>query len=165
VGVVRLFATDADFGHARRMPIHEAALWAAYLETSYVAEVDGTEIELRIGRRSPALDAVLRAAGETTWCFVTAWNPDSRSLDESVNRERNARLREAIESAGLAFHAGEGRGRDGDWPPEASFLVLGPSRSDAIELGRRFGQLAIVRGELGGVAELVDCRSARAPHS
>jgi hypothetical protein len=52
---------------------------------------------------------------------------------------------------------GEGIGDDGAWPPEPSILVLGIEREAAVQLGRLFGQRAIVCGELGGLATLVLC--------
>jgi hypothetical protein len=52
---------------------------------------------------------------------------------------------------------GEGIGDDGVWPPERSVLVLGIEREAALQLGRRFGQRAIVCGDLGGLATLALC--------
>ena len=52
---------------------------------------------------------------------------------------------------------GEGIGDDGTWPPERSLLVLGIDHAGAVQLGHRFGQRAIVWGELGGLAALVLC--------
>jgi hypothetical protein len=52
---------------------------------------------------------------------------------------------------------GEGIGDDGTWLPEQIILVLGIERTAAVQLGRRFGQRAIVWGELGGLATLAFC--------
>ncbi|MHA4899884.1 DUF3293 domain-containing protein [Enterococcus faecium] len=41
------------------------------------------------------------------------------------------------------------------WPPEASLLVLGVPAAEAEELGRRFGQVAVVVGERGGAGRLL----------
>ncbi|GIS62390.1 MAG: hypothetical protein CM1200mP2_46150 [Planctomycetaceae bacterium] len=48
-----------------------------------------------------------------------------------------------------------GCSRRRDWEPEISLLVLGIERDDAVAIGRRFDQVAIVCGRTGGVAELV----------
>jgi len=50
-----------------------------------------------------------------------------------------------------------GRGEDSSWTPEPSFLVLGVTRKDAVALGRRYGQLAVVCGTLDSRAALVPC--------
>jgi hypothetical protein len=55
------------------------------------------------------------------------------------------------------MYTGEGIGVDGTWPPERSILVLGIEREAAVQLGGRFGQVAIVFGEAGGPATLVLC--------
>lgn len=55
---------------------------------------------------------------------------------------------------GHPMFSGEGIGDDGTWPAERSVLVLGIERAIAIELGRRFGQRAILCGRLGGPATL-----------
>ena len=141
------------------MSSHDAALWSAYRRTRYVAHVRGAgEVMLRIGEPAPGLDAVLAELGLAEWCFVTAWNPYSQPLAPGANADRNAALRTELDSAGLAYHAGEGRGDDPGWAPEASFLVLGLGRDAARDLGRRHGQNAVVVGRRGGVAELLDCR-------
>ena len=143
------------------MTIYEAKLWSAYVATRYVVFADDAgEIVLRIGECAPELDALLERAGASSWCFVTAANPDSRPLDEATNDARNAELQRWLADRQLVSFPGEGRGDDGAWPPEPSFLVLGLERRDGVALGRRFGQRAIVVGALGGRAELVDCRTA-----
>ena len=58
---------------------------------------------------------------------------------------------------------GEGIGDDGTWPLEQGILVLGIEREAAVQLGRRFGQRAIVCGELGGLATLALCDEVPEP--
>lgn len=41
------------------------------------------------------------------------------------------------------------------WPPEKSLLILEIEREEAHELGRQFGQNAIVYGKSGGTPELL----------
>jgi hypothetical protein len=52
---------------------------------------------------------------------------------------------------------GEGVGDAGDSPAEPSLLILGIAEGDTVLLGREFGQLAVVCGELGTAARLVLC--------
>ena len=63
-----------------------------------------------------------------------------------------------LEAAAHPLFDGWGRGEDLNWEPEQSLLALGVGKAQAIELGRRFGQNAVVWGTAGGLAELLDCR-------
>lgn len=128
----------------------------SYRNTTY--RVTGVEpaIDIRVSKPCPALDRLLAKRGVTTWAFITAWNPMSQPLPPEENRERALRL-EAELAACYAVIAALGVGDAGDWAPEESLLVLGIAQADAVEAARRFGQRAIVAGERGGVARLVEC--------
>ena len=58
----------------------------------------------------------------------------------------------------ILFLEGEGRGADGEWPPERSVLAFGVSRNTAASLGRRFRQNAVVFVSYGKVPELLMLR-------
>lgn len=179
------------------MPIHEAAMWSAYQQTTYVARIGGAsraaeagasqgdegdegdegedrrdlpsdaaadvEVAIRVGRTAPELDDLLDVHAAGSWCFVTAANPHSERLDDPLNHSRNSVLKRELRDAGFVVFEGEGRGSDASWPPEASFLAIGPDREQATRLGVRHGQNAIVYGERGGRAELIDCRGRAEP--
>jgi Protein of unknown function (DUF3293) len=132
-------------------------LWAAYRRTVYATVVDGRELHIRVDRTTPDLDAELSKRGVTTWAFITACNPRSQPLPPAENEARQDRLREELRRAGFAIANGEGRAPDGDWTPEASLLVLGIAEPDALAVGGRYGQLAIVVGRQHGPARLVAC--------
>lgn len=91
----------------------------------------------------------------TTWAFITAWNPMSQPLPLQENRERAARL--AAELGARAVLAGLGVPDEPGWTPEESLLVLGIGIDDAVALARRYMQRAIVAGDYGGPARLVEC--------
>jgi hypothetical protein len=131
-----------------------ARLEPAYLATSYVADTPVGRLALRVGKASPELDRLLAAAGATAWAFVTACNPGSRRLSDAENAGRTQRLRDEVEWSAYAVYRGEGVGDAGDWPPEAGVLILGMAEAEALELARRYGQAAIVVGEMAGVARL-----------
>jgi len=142
--------------------IDEAKLWAAYSATKYVVPgMAAQEVAIVIGQRTPRLDALLDGDGHACWCFVTAWNPGSQPLGQVENEVRNAGLRARLEAEGFTCLPGEGRGQAAEWPPEASFLVLGLPLEQGVAVGREEGQIAIVYGERGGTARLVDCRARK----
>ena len=134
-----------------------AALWANYAATLFQVDSPQLNATIRVGERHAELDRMLRSAGKTRWCFITAWNPGSAALLIDENRARNEALRAGLGEAGLIL-VGRGIPKDPGWTPEESFLALGIERDRAIALGRAHGQNAVVWGEVGGAAELLDCR-------
>lgn len=128
---------------------------AAYRRAFYrVAAGRGKEIEIRVGRRSPAVDDLLAASGKRRWVFITACNPGAVRLSEAVNRERTRALEAALRKRRIDFFRGRGGSDSGDWQAEESFLAVGVSLRAAERLRRRFGQDAFVTGVKGGVARL-----------
>ena len=120
-------------------------LLAAYYSTDY--EVAGAVA--RIGRRSAAVDAVLRRLGAREGAFVTAWNPWSRRMPPGWNARAMARLRATARR--LPCAEGEGRGRG--WSERHLLLAADPRR--AAMLARHFRQNAMVVVRVGAPARLV----------
>jgi hypothetical protein len=130
-------------------------LAAAYLATDYrVCESPLGPFVIRCGEHSPLATALVAGEPVGQWAFITAENPGSVLLAREANSERMRQLRAVVEAAGYSHHLGLGQG-PGDWPPEASLLVLGIAESEAVSLGRRFGQRAIVTGRRDGPAMLI----------
>jgi hypothetical protein len=130
-------------------------LAAAYLATDYrVCDSPLGPFVIRCGEHSPLATALVTREPVGRWAFVTAENPGSVLLAREANAERMRQLRAVVEAAGYTHHPGRGQG-PGDWPPEASLLVLGIAEAEAVSLGRRFGQRAIVTGRRDGPARLV----------
>ncbi len=122
-----------------------ARLTRAFRATAYEAE----GAVARIGRRSPALDALLARHGVRRAGFITAWNPWSRAMPWGWNDRMQDRLRQVV--AGRVIGEGWGRGRA--WA-EHHLLVAGePARLQG--LARRFRQHAIVMVEHGRPARLL----------
>lgn len=72
---------------------------------------------------------------------VTAWNPgESRSRRD--NDAANDRLAAELRAAGVRHHPAVGASPDGSWE-EPGFVLVGLHRDEAVEWGRRYGQLAI----------------------
>lgn len=136
---------------------HELALWTAYERTQFVVFENQREITFYAGYRNPKLDALLDRLGAARWAFLTASNPESIHLSEGVNDQRHQQLLDQVRTAGHSPLEGEGRDPVGRWTPERSLFVPGISRREAREIGRRFGQLAIVVGHRRFAARLVPC--------
>lgn len=126
-----------------------AALPAAFARTRYEA----CGVTCRIGVRSVAMDAFLRACRHRSAGFVTAWNPFSRKMPRGWNARMQARLREAARGRVLAEGWGRARGGVRPWA-EHHLLVAGDPRRLA-RLARRFRQHAIMRVAPGRPARLL----------
>ncbi len=138
----------------------EDVVWSAYSTT--VFEVDRPEeiappFELHVGTCSPEVDLLVQRNGSESWAYVTAWNPGDERPSVEENHAENLRLRAAIEDQGLKWVSGRGRGADSRWVPEESYLIIGATFQQGIELGRAFGQRAILVGRDGEEAILLDC--------
>ena len=109
-------------------------LLGAYRRTVY--SVDG--VELRIGQRSPAMDALLRRHRAREAVLVTAWNPMSRRMPIGWNRRAQRRLMEHLRQFAMLEAAGGWR----QWR-EDHVLVFAPSRR-VVRLAGIFRQAAVV---------------------
>lgn len=130
-------------------------LMRAYRRTTFFADIPWGRLRLRIGEPNHAVDALLSAEGARSWACVTAYNPGSMALAEHENSKRQEMLEQAVREADFLFFPCSGVGDDGQWPPEPSLLIPGITRDQAVDLGRRFGQRAIVLGEVSGNPDLL----------
>lgn len=138
-----------------------AELALAYRSTSYVADTPKGEIIIRIGSASALMDELLADKRVREWAFLSASNPGSKKLTETENSGRYEKLRSVLIELEKEFFEGYSRADDGGWPDEKSALVIGISLNEALEIGKRFGQLAIVSGARGGQAVLTDCQTGK----
>jgi Protein of unknown function (DUF3293) len=120
-------------------------LLRAYRKTEYTV----AGLVIRIGQRSPALDALLARYGAREGVLITAWNPRSRRMPEGWNRRAASNLTAMLRGVPLLPAAGRLR----RWQ-EAHVLALGPAARFA-RPARRFRQNAIVRVASRHVAKLL----------
>lgn len=139
---------------ASPVPLTEK-LRQAYEATTFTAQVPGGELRLRVGRHHPALDALLDERRALAWAYVTAHNPGSVETDPATNDHAHRQLVALVTSMGFEYYEGDGLPDDATWTQERSVLVLGVPEGEALELGARFGQLAIIVGARGEPARLV----------
>ena len=131
----------------------------AYLQTAYVVRAPQGVHALRIGARHQAFDAEVETSGAQCWAILTAWNPGSLPRTTEENAQAQGRLVEAVAELGLSSWAAEGKADDGGWREE-SLCVLDLDAARAVALGRRFGQVAVVVGQLFGAAQLLAVAAA-----
>lgn len=125
----------------------------AYYHTSY--QVSAMPFPaIRIGRLDPLLADWLEERHFQSFVFITAWNPFSRLRSLRENKRRNNQLRADLSTLARAVHSGVGIGDNNDWPPEESFWALDIDAEEAVRLGRKYGQNALVWWEKGGLPEL-----------
>jgi Protein of unknown function (DUF3293) len=136
-----------------------AALIQAYLATRYLVVVayDAPSVlaEVKVGRRSAAMDRLLGIHGARSGVFITAWNPRSRPVDRTLNDAAHQRLEQELRRRGIRFLAHLGAGADPAWEPEQGMFTLDLPLAQALGLALDFGQNAIVTIDHGGAAELV----------
>lgn len=133
-------------------------LVAAYRRTTFQADTPIGRLSIRWGKGDERLDALLAQHGAQTWAYVTACNPQSKSLADPENTARQKALIGRLAGRFPVYH-GQGVGDEAGWKPEPSVLVIGMSSDEAGEIGREFGQYAVVVGRRNGAAELHDCAS------
>jgi hypothetical protein len=134
-----------------------ATLEDLYKATRFRIESADGHTDIRIGERHSRIDALLSHHNATEWAYITAWNPGSRPMSADENVLAQGKLLQLVRDRGFAFYEGDGIPDNEGWTPERSVWIAGINRREAIELGRQFGQNAIVVGSLSGVAELVNC--------
>ena len=126
----------------------------AYVVTNY--HVHGaTPFALNIGVANAALVALHTSHSVKSSAYVTACNPFSQALDDSVNDARQAVLAGELQHRSLSYIEGIGQHPRNGWMGEPSFLVLGLSREAAKAIGNRHEQNAIVWCGPDAVPELV----------
>jgi hypothetical protein len=126
-----------------------------FLDTQYIVypnERSSEPIIIKIGEMHPFLDMMI--APQTSWAFITAWNPLPLVLGDDENQQRNKELKHQILSMGLPCFDAKGITLDKSWH-EDSFLVSGISMQQSKELALQYGQLAFIYGEAGKPAQLV----------
>ncbi len=136
-----------------------AKLQAAYLRTTYWVDAAPEPIGLRIGEPNKKLDRLLGAQNTSCCAFITAWNPHSELSPVWRNVSRHRALLSVLKRSGIRWLNALAQGDQSDWPPEPGVLMLGIGRSQAVQLGRRFAQNAVVIGRRGAAAQLAWCKS------
>jgi hypothetical protein len=75
---------------------------------------------------------------------ITAWNPCSEASSSADNELAHAQLVSELTELNLDYFVGFGEDPSGAWAGEESVLVLGIEQNEALSLGARNRQNAIV---------------------
>lgn len=126
-------------------------LLEAYKNTKY--KVSQQDIVIEINKFNDKLNELLHKYNSTEWAFITAFNPYSKVLTQDENIERHNELKELTTS--YIIFEGHGVGDDPKWEPELSLFIIGITKADAILVGEKFEQNAIVCGEINSTPELI----------
>ena len=138
------------------MPISDEQA-VAYLGTDYCVLAPGGRIVLHAFKRSTPLQRLHESQYVLGSAFLTAFNPYSESVDQERNRRYQDQLEADVEQR-WRYLSGEGVDPTGAWPAEPSILVLGIERGDALALGRKYRQNAILVADQEGNTELLACK-------
>lgn len=115
----------------------------AYYETEY--QVTGEpSLVLHIGEYNESLSRLYKSNKLDSCAFITSCNPCSKILSDEVNADRHDELGRELRRRGLKFFQCEGRHPVGNWPGEASYLILSLSLEAAKILVKKYEQNAIV---------------------
>ncbi len=124
-------------------------LWENYRRSEYRI---GSPFNLTLRVNQPAT-----GLPDGPWVFLTAWNPRSEPKSESENRAKQLELEALLRNEGVRCVPALGWDPLQEWADEECILALGLQRERALELGRQYGQNAILVGIGEGIVELVKC--------
>jgi hypothetical protein len=93
------------------------------------------------------------------YSIITAHNPYSQKLSKEENEQRHKELENILQERKLEHHPSTGESPDGSWSEEG-FIIFDISLEDALAIGKRFEQHAILYGQ-GNRAALAWCEDGR----
>lgn len=126
-------------------------LLQAYLDAHYgITLADGTRTVLHVGCHAAALERSMPASGYT---LLTAWNPQSRPVDDDANRAADAALQADLAALALPRLRTCASDAGGGWREEG-WLVAGLDAGQADRLARRYRQAGILHWRHGEAVRL-----------
>ncbi len=130
------------------------SLVEAYKTTNYTV-LAAKIFVLNVGQKSDGLEDLYRRLHIQTSAFITAFNPYSKALTHEENITRNEALKNELDGIALAVVKGYGQGPEGLWEKEDSFLAFGITKEEAIKLGDKYEQNAILWCEADLIPQLI----------
>lgn len=99
---------------------------------------------LQIDVASPSLRSLHRLAGVAQSAFITASNPYSDIVEDSINHQQQQSLAADLSGIGLQYIDAEGVDPIEEWQREAGYWVLDCSLEQVSALGKVYRQNAVV---------------------
>ena len=119
------------------------SLIEAYNTTNYTV-LAAQRFVLNVGQKSEGLVDLYRRLRVNTSAFITAFNPYSKTLSYEENILRNQALKNELDDIAWAVINGYGQDPEGMWEKEESFLAFGITKEEAMLLGNKYEQNAIL---------------------
>jgi len=129
----------------------------AYAKTDFRVDAN-VPFVLKIGIQNKSLLELYAQEKYDCAAYITAFNPYSQELTEKGNLDAQDSLLQQLSLS--AFKIIEGSGQDplGEWPSEPSALALGMSKTEAMDIGNKYKQNAIVWVGADAIPELIMLR-------
>lgn len=134
----------------------ENPLIEAYENTNYHVFYD-EEIIINIGKKNTDLNQLFKEKNLISASIITAYNPFSEIMTDKQNVSVQLQLKKTLKDSNLFYLNAIGKDPNNKWKGEASFFIENISRENAIKLGRKFNQNAIVWIDQNLIPELILC--------
>ena len=134
----------------------ENSLIEAYENTNYYIYHD-TEITINIAKKNIDLINLFKDKNLISASIITAYNPFSKIMTEEQNLSAQLQLKKMIEDSNLSYLDAIGQDIKKEWLGEPSFFIENISKENAIKLGKKFNQNAIVWVDKNLIPELIFC--------
>ena len=128
----------------------------AYFLTNFRVFTPTGSFTVHVRRESTELAVLHASHNARSSAFLTAYSPFSQPTDAETDRINQNSLQTEVEGR-WEYLLGEGVDPTGEWPAEPSLLILGIDLDEALVLGQKFDQLALLFATGDGSADLYTC--------
>lgn len=123
----------------------------SYSEALYRVDTPAGQTVLRPDENWAIHENILQC---NEFIYITAWNPGSLPLSDSLNRENNFRLLSELKRCASFILEGFSESESGEWREE-SFFAADVGIETGRKLQKQFGQNAFLYGKKGRKIELI----------
>lgn len=132
------------------------AFFTASMTTRYTIDIPGgNSLILSIGVPDPELDNLLSHHQAVNYAYLTAYNPQSTTLNADDNWQRHQQLCHELNQRDFHYLIGKAIPDTGEWEPELCVFVFDMPRTVVLNLCQTYAQDGAVVGELGSAPKLM----------